>query len=80
MKMKTKVLEKYYSILSPYQIIREDGSYDKEELNRHFDDISKLFLKRLSDFGLRAESDELSDNQLVNLLNELIETKRLLSR
>jgi hypothetical protein len=74
--MKTKVLDRHYLIPSMYQVVREESGQAPEELAEHFNDLYKLYLRRLALFEMQSTTDTARENELTSLLSELIKVKR----
>ncbi len=80
--MKTLVKERFYLIPSIYQVVHDEPApslQDPVELSKHFDDVYKLYLRRLSDFEMTNQIDHTRENELTSLLSELIRVKRQLN-
>lgn len=80
--MKIIVKDLPYLIPSMYQIIRDEADdfvQDPVELSKHFDDVYKLYLRRLGEFEMSTSSDNVREGELTTLLSELIRVKRQLN-
>ena len=76
--MKILVKERSHFIPSIYSIVQDLPTQNREELALHFNDVYKLYLRRLSDFEINPEVDEKTENELASILSELITVKRKL--
>ncbi len=80
--MKTQVKNRPYLIPSFYQLLQDEAvqysTFSPVELENHFNDVYKLYLRRLSDFEMMTGTDSKVENELTSILSELIRVKHLL--
>jgi len=62
-----------------HSILEDRNAKRAATLERHFDDVYRVFMKKLSDFALQSKATTEETDKLQALLDELIETRKLLN-